>query len=317
MLKLRVRSITFEGEDILSFELVDPAGAELPPFDAGAHIDVKTPVGMMRRYSLCNAPGRRDHYRIAVLQTPNSRGGSRAMHELIRAGDLIEISGPYNFFLLDALAHHVILLAGGIGITPLISMVEQLEQQGKSYELHYCTKSPERTAFLPRLANRVATGRVHIYHDLGDPLQGLDIGSLLQTYKPGSQVYFCGPPGFMKAVEAATEHWPNEAVHSEYFNAEPLKPTVNISDGRQFEIQLSKSQRLIKVDPLQTILQALRQAGVECASSCESGLCGTCKAIYTTGKIEHNDYVLNEQERQNQVLICCARVIEGPVFLEL
>lgn len=317
MLTLRVRSVTYEAEGILSFDLVDPQGATLPPFEAGAHIDIKTPGGLSRRYSLCNAPGNVDHYRIAVLHAPNSRGGSRAMHERVRPGDLLEVSGPHNFFSLNLRADHTLLLAGGIGITPLMAMMKQLEQLGKSYELHYCTQTPQRTAFMHQLTSQVAVGRVHIHHDHGDPSRSLDIAGLLKTHQPGSQVYFCGPTGFMKAVEAATEHWPREAVHCEYFGAEPLPTPVNHSGGKSLEIQLNKSQRTIMVDPVQTILQALREAQVACESSCESGLCGACKVDYSAGEIEHNDYVLNEQERKSQVLICCARVLQGPVVLEL
>lgn len=317
MLKLRVRSVTYEAEGILSFDLVDPQGAALPAFEAGAHIDIQTPSGLSRRYSLCNVPGQTDHYRIAVLNAPNSRGGSRAMHERVRPGDVLQVSGPHNFFPLDLQAEHNLLLAGGIGITPLIAMIEQLESLGKSYELHYCTQTPQRTAFMQRLAPRVAAGHVQIHHDHGDPRKGLDISGLLKTHRPGSQLYFCGPTGFMKAVEVATSHWPQAAVHCEYFGAEALPTPVARSGGQPLEIQLRKSQRTIMVDPAQTILQALREAQVACESSCESGLCGACKVAYMAGEIEHNDYVLDAQERQSQVLICCARVRQGPVVLEL
>jgi vanillate O-demethylase ferredoxin subunit len=252
-----------------------------------------------------------------VLHAPNSRGGSRAMHERVRPGDILQVSGPHNFFLLDLQVEHTLLLAGGIGITPLIAMLEQLEWLGKSYELHYCTQTPQRTAFMQRLAPRVATGCVHLHHDHGDPRQGLDIAGLLHIHRPGSQLYFCGPTGFMKAVEAATSHWPQQAVHSEYFGAEPLPKPTDHSEGQRFEIRLNKSQRSIMADPVQTILQALREAQVACESSCESGLCGSCKVAYSSGQIEHNDYVLDAQERQSQVLVCCARVLQGPVVLEL
>ncbi len=317
MLKLRVRSVTYEAENILSFELVNAQDTDLPAFEAGAHIDIKTPGGLSRRYSLCNAPGLVESYRVAVLLAPNSRGGSKAMHERVRPGDYLEVSGPHNFFPLDLSAQHTILLAGGIGITPLISMVEQLELSGKSYELHYCTQTPERTAFIQRLAPKYVAGRVHIHHDFGNPSQGFDIAGLLKSHEQGSHVYFCGPTGFMKAVESATSHWPKKNVHCEYFGAEPLPKPAAKSDGQSIEIQLSKSQRSITVYPVQTILQALREAQVACESSCESGLCGACKVSYSGGQIEHNDYLLDEQERNSQVLVCCARVMQGPVVLDL
>jgi vanillate O-demethylase ferredoxin subunit len=316
MLKLRVRSITHEAEGILSYELVDPSGRGLPRFEAGAHIDVRIPGGLSRRYSLCNPPSDTDCYRIAVLNAPEGRGGSRAMHEKVRAGDWIEVSEPHNFFPLAANARHSVLLAGGIGITPILAMMEDLEAQGRSWELHYCTRDASRTAFLRRFAGVTADPRVTIHHDEGDPSKGLNIAGLLSQHE-GKHVYFCGPTGFMAAVQAAAEHWPREAVHFEYFGAEPPKASVAGQNAHASELHLSRSDRVVPIEAGQTILDALRAAGVECESSCEAGMCGACKATYSAGTPEHNDYVLSDDERRNQVLVCCARVSEGPVVLEL
>ena len=316
-MELRIRSITFEAEGILSFELVDPAGRELPAFDAGAHLDVHVPGGLTRRYSLCDLPEQRDYYRIAVLDVPGGRGGSRAMHERLRAGELIEVSGPHNFFPITARASHSILLAGGIGITPLLAMTEHLRRTRQSFELHYCTTSPERTAFARRLEPEVAAGRAWLHHDGGDPRNGLDIAGLLREHSNGTHVYYCGPGGFMKAVQAATAHWPREAVHFEYFGADPtvIASTAEAAGGG--EVVLGRSQRTIRIQPSQTILQAVREAGVECESSCESGLCGTCKTRYVGGRPEHNDYSLSDEEREEFVLICCAGIAAGPLVLDL
>lgn len=317
MLKLRVRSITYEAEGILSYELVDPSGRELPRFDAGAHIDVQIPGGLSRRYSLCNPPGDTGCYRIAVLNAPGGRGGSRAMHEKVNAGDWIEVSEPHNFFPLTADARHTVLLAGGIGITPILAMMEALEAQGRSWELHYCTRDASRTAFRRRFAGPGADPRVTIHHDEGDPSKGLDIVSLLSRHEEGKHLYFCGPAGFMSAVRAATAHWPCEAVHFEYFGAEPPKAAVAGEDAHASELHLSRSDRIVPIEAAQTILEALRAAGVECESSCEAGVCGACKTAYSAGTPEHNDYVLGDEERSSYVLVCCARVSEGPLVLEL
>lgn len=317
MLKLRVRSVTYEAEGIRSFELVDPAGGLLPPFDAGAHIDVRIPGGLSRRYSLCGAPGTRDHYRIAVLKAPNSRGGSQAMHERVQAGDLIEVSSPHNFFPLSPDARRSVLLAGGIGITPMLAMLEQLRADGRDYELHYCTTSPQRTAFAPLLAHEVAQGRAHIHHDGGDPRNGLDIAALLKERADDTHVYFCGPGGFMKAVQSAAAHWPKEAVHFEYFGAEPIAATTAAPGGAPLEVVLARSNRTISIDASQTILSALRDAGVLCESSCESGVCGACRLGYLKGKPAHTDYLLSDEEHETQVLICCATVAEGPLVLDI
>lgn len=316
MLTLRVHSITFEAEGILSFGLVDPAGRELPAFDPGAHIGVHLPGGLMRRYSLCDPPWERDHYRIAVLDAPNGRGGSRAMHERVRAGDLIEVSKPHNFFPLAADSGHVVLLAGGIGITPILAMVEQLRRLDRSFELHYCTQTPERTAFAGRLAQDAAAGRARLYHDGGDWRKGLDVANLLREHRSGTHLYFCGPTGFMTAVKEASADWPRETVHFEYFGADP-DATARPASASGCEVVLQRSGRAIQVDASQSILQAVRDAGVACESSCESGMCGTCKVRYLSGSPEHNDYVLSDEERREFVLICCARVEAGPLVLDL
>jgi len=316
MLRLRVRSITYEAEGILSFDLVDPEGKDLPAFDAGAHVDVQIPGGLTRRYSLCDSPRMRDHYRIGVLNDPKSRGGSRAMHERVRPGDLIDVSGPHNFFPLAPDTRHALLLAGGIGITPLMAMIEHMRETGQSYELHYCTRTPEVTPFTKRLTPEVAAGRAHLHHDGGDPRKGLDITGLLRSPSQGTHVYYCGPTGFMKAVQEATDHWASDSVHFEYFGVDPTVLSTAV-DARTGEVVLERSGRTIQVQPSQTILQAVRDAGIPCESSCESGLCGTCKVRYTGGHPQHNDFVLSEEERQEFVLICCAGIAEGPLVLDI
>lgn len=314
MLSLRVRSVTWEAQDILSFELVDPSGAELPQVDAGAHLDVRVPGGLARRYSLCDPPWKRDHWRIAVLDAPNSRGGSRAMHQQVRAGQMLEVEGPHNFFPLATAARHSVLLAGGIGITPVLAMAEQLNRDDRSWELHYCTRSPERTAFAGRLA---AFGeRVRIHHDGGDPVRALDIAGLLRQHRPGTHLYYCGPSGFMKAVQAASAHWPTDAVHFEWFGAEPTAGAVK-AGGEGGRIVLQRSGRTIDAAPGKTVLQALRDAGIECTSSCEAGMCGTCAIRYVDGEPEHGDLVLGDDERRHTVLACCAGVGPRSLVLDL
>lgn len=322
MMSLRVRSITYEAEGILSYELVDPEGRELPPVEAGSHLDVKVPGTVMtRRYSLCQAPWQRDHYRIAVLDVPGGRGGSRAMHENVRAGQLIEVTGPHNFFPLAEGATRSMLLAGGIGVTPILAMAEQLEREGRDWVMHYCTRTLARTAFASRIGERFNGGQVRIHHDEGVPGQGLDIQALLKEHQPGTHVYFCGPGGFMKAVQQATEHWPRETVHFEYFGVDPAATppagSEAVADSEGGEVILQRSGRRIHVEPQQTILQALREAGVELVSSCEAGLCGTCSVRYVSGDPVHNDFVLSEEGRRENVLVCCAMVGSQPLTLDL
>lgn len=317
MTTLRIRSITWEAEGIRSFELVSPEGEELPAFDAGAHLDVQIPGGISRRYSLCNPPWERHRYVIAVLDVPNSRGGSRAMHRNLRAGDLIDVSGPHNFFPLAQEAERSILLAGGIGVTPIMAMYEQLRRDGRPVELHYCTKSPDHTAFRTRLRDGIEAGYVSLHHDGGDPSKGLDIAKLLENAAPSTHVYYCGPTGFMGAVRDATSHWPQEQVHFEYFGQEPTARPKGESHGQEVHVVLERLGRTIPVDPTQTILEALRASDVECESSCEAGMCGTCKVRYLEGSPEHNDLILSEDEREEYVLVCCARAGSDPLVLDL
>ncbi|MBP6018707.1 MAG: oxidoreductase [Burkholderiaceae bacterium] len=319
MLTLLVRSITYEAENIRSFELVDPSGKDLPPFEAGAHIDVSVPGGLTRQYSLCDSPGSRKHYRIAVLEDHAGRGGSKAMHASLRAGDMLDVSEPRNLFPLKPGARHNVLLAGGIGITPLLSMVDQLQRDQQSFELHYCTQKPERTAFRSRLQSLVAGDQAFLHHDGGDPKNGLDIVTKLEKYEEGVHLYFCGPPGFMKAVQKAAAHWPEHAVHYEYFGVDPslAEKLAASAPSEGVQIRLAKSDKVLTVEPGQTILAAIRQAGVACESSCESGLCGTCKVRYFSGKPDHNDFVLSEEEKNEYVLVCCAGPGTEALLLDL
>ncbi|NCT97478.1 MAG: oxidoreductase [Comamonadaceae bacterium] len=320
-MKLRVRSITHEAEGILSFDLVDPAGAPLPAFEAGAHLDVRVPgTSMSRRYSLCGPTGDTRRWRIAVLRVAHSRGGSRAMHERVRPGDLLEVSGPHNFFPLQEQAERSLLLAGGIGVTPLLAMLHRLRALGRPVVLHYCAQSPERTAFRELLEPLVGEGLVHFHHDNGDPRTGLDIEALLRQAPDGTHLYYCGPGGFMQAVQRASAHWPEGSVHCEYFGAEPAAPAPSVApgagDGDGVPVRLLRSDRTLRVRPAQTLLQALREAGVDCPSSCEAGVCGTCQVAYRDGTPEHNDLILSEEERASQVLVCCARARE-PFSLDI
>ena len=198
-MQLRVRSITYLAEAIHGFELVDPRGRDLPRFAAGAHIDLRA-GGFLRHYSLWNDPTERRRYCIAVLREDESRGGSQHLHEGVRAGDLVEVSLPRNNFPLVVAAERHLLIAGGIGIAPIMAMIAELQRRGADFELHYCTRSPERTAFRDMLAPLAGDGRVHFHHDGGDPARGLDIAAALCDPAPGTHLYYCGPPPMMAAA---------------------------------------------------------------------------------------------------------------------
>jgi ferredoxin-NADP reductase len=200
----------------VDFPTYDPNGHDLPPFEAGAHISVQLSEGLVRDFSLWNDPAERTRYCIAVLRELDGRG-SRQMHESVRVGDLVAGSMPRNNFPLAAEAERHLLIAGGIGITPIMAMIADLRRRRAEFHVHYCTRSPDETAFLDDLAVLAALGRVQFHHDGGDPTKGLDIAATLREFRPGTHLYYCGPAGMMAAAAAASAHWPAGTVHFEFF----------------------------------------------------------------------------------------------------
>jgi len=211
---LRIRSITYLTARINGYELVDPRGHDLPRFAAGAHISLRLSEGLLRDFSLWNDPVERGRYCIAVLR---EGPGSSLLHESVRVGDLFEGSMPRNNFPLAEAAERYLMIAGGIGITPIMAMIAELRRRRAEFRLHYCTRSPEETAFLDDLAILAAQGYVQFHHDGGDPAKGLDLSAVLRECQPGTHLYYCGPAGMMAAAAAASAHWPPGTVHCEYF----------------------------------------------------------------------------------------------------
>jgi vanillate O-demethylase ferredoxin subunit len=313
----RIAAITREAEDILSFDLVANGGGTLSPFTAGAHVDVHLGDGMIRQYSLCGDPAERDIYRLAVLDEARGRGGSKAMHAL-RAGERLVISAPRNNFPLaghEAISH--LLLAGGIGVTPMMAMIHELEARGADYLMHYCTRSPAKTAFRARLESRIKAGRVVLHHDGGDPTKGLDLARVLADYTPAKHVYICGPKGFIAAARAATEFWPPHCVHVEHFSAPEPSGEDGAWDAAPFQVKLLKSGQVIDVPANTSIVAALRAAGHDVATSCEEGICGTCITHYVEGEPVHRDTVLGDDDRKTNVMICRARSKTPMLVLDL
>ena len=300
---LRVRSITYLAEAIHGFELVDPRGRDLPRFAAGAHIDVRA-AGLLRQYSLCNDPAERRRYCIAVLREAQSRGASRHLHDAVRVGDLVEVSLPRNNFPLATVAERHLLIAGGIGIAPIMSMVAELRRRRADFLLHYCTRSLQRTAFREALMPLAAEGHVLFHHDGGDPARGLDIKVALRDPHPGTHLYFCGPEPMMAAATEAAKEWPGDTVHCEYFTA-PFSEIVD--EDRPFRVRLARGGTEYEVPVGETIVDVLRRHGIAVRTSCELGYCGACLTPYRAGEPDHRDQVLEENSRKRYVLICCAR----------
>jgi len=313
-LSVRVNRVIDEAEDIKSFEFVDAAGGELPAFSAGAHLDVFPPDGPARQYSLCNDPTERQRYVVSVLREPESRGGSVAMHDGVREGMTISISAPRNNFPLSTEARRHLLIAGGIGITPMLAMVRHLQAAGADYKLYYCTRSAAKTAFRELLSAAPFAPHVEFIHDGGDPSQGIDLKSVLQTVEAGTHVYCCGPAGLMGAVEAASAHWPAGSVHFEYFTADQEALSAP-TEG--FEIEIASTGAVYTVPEDKSILQVLTENGIEVESMCEEGVCGTCATGLLAGEADHRDMIFSDEEHKNTITVCCSRAKSARLKLDL
>jgi phthalate 4,5-dioxygenase reductase subunit len=311
MMRLRVAQADMVADDIRAFELVRPDGGELPEFTAGAHVTVQVPNGSLRKYSLCNDPAERDRYVIAVKGENPGTGGSRSMVDQGKVGDDVMVSPPRNNFALVKSPAGYLFIAGGIGITPIMSMVRHLTGSGGRFKLVYCTRTPEATAFRDELAAPTLRGKVTIHHDRGDLARAYDLWPLLEQPK-GQHLYCCGPRGMMEAVRDMTGHWPASAVHFEAFT----EPARQKPDDRPFTIRLAHSGETVAVPVGVTILEALRAAGHEVPSSCESGSCGTCRTALISGEADHRDLVLAEHERHNTIMVCVSRAKSDELVID-
>lgn len=318
-LKLLVRQVRFEGRGINSYELVDPEGAQLPSFTAGAHIDIHLADGVVRQYSISNAPRERHRYVIAVLRDERGRGGSKALHDQLRVQDIVRVSRPRNNFHLVDGAHRVLLIAGGIGVTPLKAMAHELDDAGIDYEMHYCAKDARSAAFAEEFEPMRASGRLHFHFDGGDPSAGLDIRDLLNTPREGEHVYYCGPGGFMKACADAAQHWPTGTVHFEHFKAPERAPGEQAANDASdsFIVRIASTGQEIEVTKDESIAEALAGAGVAMETSCCAGLCGTCKVRYLQGEVEHNDCIMSDEEKAEFLTACVSRATSKLLVLDL
>jgi ferredoxin-NADP reductase/nitrite reductase/ring-hydroxylating ferredoxin subunit len=312
-LRVRVARKWQAAAGVAGFELAGLTG-DLPTAQPGAHIDVHLPNGEIRQYSVVNAPGDGGHYIIGVKREPQSRGGSACLHDTVREGDLLAVSEPRNNFPLRRDAELTILIAAGIGITPLLSMAQALQRHGRAHQLHYFAQSPAHLAFPERLATLGQAMQPHL--GLARHETPARLREILRPGPAGRQVYVCGPGPIIEATrELATAcGWPAENVHFEYF-----KNTTKIGLESTFDVALARSCLTLRVAPGQTILQAVRDAGVEVPSSCEQGACGTCIATVLEGDPVHQDVYLNAAEKAagDTILTCVSRCSSPRLVLDL
>ncbi len=316
-LNLQLRAIRLVAERTHAFELAHPDGSALPPAPAGAHVDVHLPGGLMRPYSLAGDPQDRSHWLLGVLREAEGRGGSRSLHDSVRVGDMLAVSAPRNAFALAAEARHSVLLAGGIGITPLKAMAHALAAAGAAFELHHCARSPRHAAFADALRTVVPTGRLHHHFDGGDPAKGLDMAALLARPAPGTHLYCCGPAGFMQACADASQHWPAGSVHFEHFKAPAAAPTAPTLAAGSFEVLLARHGIRLQVQPEESIVSAIEAAGLHVPTSCLSGLCGACKTDYLEGEVDHQDFILSDEEHRHCMTLCVSRARSPLLVLDL
>lgn len=315
-MKVQVKKKIAEAQDIVALELADPTGQPLPTFSAGAHIDVHLAPGLTRQYSLCNNPADRGRYVLGVLLEPESRGGSKAIHAL-NEGDTLEISEPKNHFPLDAAAKQSVLLAGGIGITPILCMAERLSHTGGQFKLHYCTRSAERTAFRARLEADGIKEHAQVYYDNAEPAERIQLKAVIGEPAADKHLYVCGPGGFIDVVLNTAKElgWPESRLHREYFTG----ADVNTDNDGAFQVKVASSGQVIDVEPEQSITDALAANGIDVPVSCEQGVCGTCLTRVLEGEPDHRDLYLTDAERaaNDQILPCCSRSKSAVLVLDL
>jgi vanillate O-demethylase ferredoxin subunit len=306
-LPARLTAIRYAAEGIHLYEFTPADGASFPSFTAGAHIDVQLPNGLVRQYSLCNPQQERDRYVVGIKRDPASRGGSSYVHEQLKVGALLQLGGPRNHFALREDAPHSVLIAGGIGVTPIACMAQRLRAIGASFEVHYSVRRRDEAAFLDVLAGP----ELHLHVDAeqgGAPLP-------LQRFVPGARadahLYCCGPTPMLDAFEAACAGRPAGHVHLERFSA-----TATPAAEGGFTVQLARAGRSIQVAPGCSILEALRQQGIPVQASCEQGICGSCETRVLGGTPDHRDSLLSDEEkRANQVMMVCCSGSKDPVLV--
>lgn len=317
-LRVKVSRTRQEAAGIQSYFLVSEDGRQLPGFTPGSHIDVHIPGGPVRQYSLCNAASDHDGYLIAVQRDPSSRGGSIAMHEQVAVGSVLEISAPRNHFPLVE-AQHSLLIAGGIGITPIIAMAEQLAQGGANFELHYCARSEAHAAFLNRIRRSGYGDRAHLHFSDGLPSTRLNLDALFDSTPYGTHVYVCGPAALTEAVLAiaVSRGWNQEALHREYFAN--IQPQDTSDSAKEFNVKLASTGKTFCIPAGKSVYEVLSVNGIEIPVSCESGVCGTCLTRVLEGTPDHRDVFLTEQERaqNDQFTPCCSRAHSNLLVLDL
>ena len=316
-LKATVHQKRQEAQGVVSLELRPCNGSEFPNFEPGAHIDLHLPQGMVRSYSLCNASDEKGRYVIGVQKDRTSRGGSVYVHDQLDAGAEIEISRPRNNFPLHIDAAHSVFVAGGIGVTPIMSMLWKLKSLGRSAELIYAVRSCREAAFVDEIGALGVDVAWHFDDQMGGPP---DLKSYLSApWGANTHFYACGPGAMLDAFEDLCRAFPRTQVHLERFAARAASTPTADPAVQAYSVELRRSGLQIEVLPGKTLLEALLDAGMELNYSCQEGVCGACKTRVLSGEPEHRDFVLSEAERAsaNVMTPCVSGCRRGPLVLDL
>lgn len=311
--RLRVAEIRDEADGVRAYVLEDPRGRALPKWSAGSHIDLADGA-VSRMYSLCGAPDDAGRLEIAILREAQGRGGSAHFHDTLAPGSEVRVAGPKNHFHLDETAARYLLIAGGIGITPILAMADRLKALGKPYAIHYGGRARPSMAYLDRLAGDHGDA-LHLYPRAEG--RRMDLDALLGDLPPGVQVYACGPERLLEDLEARATAWPENTLHVEHFTSDAA--TLDPEKEHAFDLVLKDSDLTVRVGPGETALDALRAAGIDVPSDCCEGLCGTCEVAVLDGAVDHRDKVLSRAERAagDRMMTCCSRAAGGRLVLGL
>jgi len=303
LLKVLLKSITFEADRINSYALQAMDGGPLPVFTAGAHIDLHLRPDLVRSYSLTNDPAERQRYVIAVKHEVDGRGGSAFIHSKLKVGDILTISAPRNNFVFDEGEHVSVFIAGGIGLTPILSMLRRATTLGRRWTLHYASRTRRDAAFLQDIRGLANGNEINAVFDHEAGGAPLDLAAIAAAASDGTHLYCCGPLPMLEAFKAATRSRPSRTVHLEYFSTDQEAATEG-----GFEVHLAKSGRTIAIAPGKTILAALLDAGIPVSYACSEGTCGTCETRVIDGIPDHRDVYLTDDEHagNKQVMICCS-----------
>lgn len=313
-LELKVTLVKDLTANVKMFEFVAANGGDLPPFAAGAHIDIKTGSGV-RSYSLANNPNERHRYVTAILREPAGKGGSRWMHESITPGITIKASAPIQNFPLIESADKTLLLGGGIGITPLLSMSHRLLEIGADFHLYYCTRAAEDTAFYNEV-KALLGDKVTFYHDGGDVSKGINLKQVFGSRPHNAHLYVCGPAGLLNAARNATSHWSPESVHFELFassKTEEDRAADAAKVNAAFEVELAQSGVTFTIPADRSILDVLLDNGYGVPYACEDGWCGACTITLISGKADHRDEFLSDADKaaNEKIQVCISRAMPG------